>query len=113
MIFETEKQSETLLVRLPGASLDASKSNEFKRDVMPLLQSSRNVIFDLGQLTFIDSSGLGAILSCLRQMNGMQGDLKLCRMQKTVRVLFEMVRMNRVFDIHETPEEAAASFKVH
>jgi anti-sigma B factor antagonist len=112
MKFETETRSETLLVRLPGSTLDASKSNEFRRDIMPLLQSSRHIIFDLGQLTFIDSSGLGAILSCLREINGMHGDLKLCRMQKTVRVLFEMVRMNRVFDIHDTPEEAAASFKM-
>jgi anti-sigma B factor antagonist len=110
MKFETEPLGEVLLVRLPGATLDASNSSEFKRDIAPLLQSNRKIVFDLGQLTFVDSSGLGSILSCLRQLNGMQGDLKLCRMQKTVRVLFELVRMHRVFDILDTPEEAAAAF---
>lgn len=110
MKFETETVGDVLIVRLPGPTLDASNSNEFKRDIAPLLQNGRRVLFELSAITFIDSSGLGAILSSLRQINGMKGDLKLCRMQKTVRVLFELVRMHRVFDIYESREEAIAAF---
>jgi anti-sigma B factor antagonist len=111
MKFETTTIGDAVVVLLPGETLDASNANEFKREIAPLLQSSGKIVFDMHQLHFIDSSGLGAILSCMRQINGMRGELKLCRMQKTVRVLFELVRMHRIFDILSTPEQAAAAFK--
>ena len=49
---------------LPGEQLDASNAKEFKRDIAPLLEPCRKVVFDLRELRFVDSSGLGAILSC-------------------------------------------------
>jgi anti-sigma B factor antagonist len=64
------------------------------------------VVFDLRELRFVDSSGLGAILSCLRQLNAKGGDLKLCEMTKPVRALFELVRMHKIFDIYVTKEQA-------
>jgi anti-sigma B factor antagonist len=50
------------------------------------------------------------LISCLRQLNGRRGDFKLCAMSKTVRALFELMRMHRVFNIHDTREEAVRSF---
>ena len=52
---------------LPGEQPDAGK--EFKRDIAAVLEPCRKVVFDLRELRFVDSSGLGAILSCLRQLN--------------------------------------------
>ena len=78
-------------------------SNEISRRC-----SSRasKVIFDLAELRFVDSSGLGAFLSSLRQLNATGGDLKLCGMTKPVRALFELVRMHKIFDICGTKDEA-------
>jgi anti-sigma B factor antagonist len=69
------------------------------------------VILDLGRLRFIDSSGLGAMLSCLRQLNAAGGDLKLCGMSKAVRAVFELVRMHKIFDIYGTREQAVSAFQ--
>ena len=91
--------------------LDASNSGEFKRDMAPVLQSQNKLVLDLGQLRFVDSSGLGAMLSCLRQLSAKGGDLKLCAMSKQVRALFELVRMHRIFDIYGTREEAVRAFQ--
>ena len=74
------------------------------------LKVSNKVIFDLSQLLFVDSSGLGAFLSALRTLNTQGGDLKLCGMTKQVRVLFELVRMHRIFEIFNTQEEALRAF---
>jgi anti-sigma B factor antagonist len=71
-----------------------------------VLEPCSKVVFDLRQLRFVDSSGLGAILSCLRQLNAKGGDLKLCEMTKPVRALFELVRMHKIFDIYVTKEQA-------
>jgi anti-sigma B factor antagonist len=96
---------------VPVDELDASNSGEFKRDIAPVLQSHTKLVLDLSQLRFVDSSGLGAMLSCLRQLGAKGGDLKLCGMSKQVRALFELVRMHRIFDIYSTREEAARAFQ--
>ena len=67
-------------------------------------------VLALPELKFLDSSGLGAILSCLRQLNASSGELKLCGMSKGVRALFELVRMHRIFDLYNTREEAIVAF---
>jgi anti-sigma B factor antagonist len=106
-----EKIGEVTIVVLPGEQLDASNAKEFKRDMAPLLEPCRRVVFDLAELRFVDSSGLGAILSSLRQLNANGGDLKLCGMSKPVRALFELVRMHKIFEIHETRDDAIRAFQ--
>jgi anti-sigma B factor antagonist len=96
---------------VPVDELDASNSTEFKRDIAPVLQSQTKLVLDLSQLRFVDSSGLGAMLSCLRQLSAKGGDLKLCSMSKQVRALFELVRMHRIFDIYGTKDEAIHAFE--
>lgn len=99
------------IFHLPGESLDAGNAKEFKRDIMPALNGHSRVIFEMSELKFVDSSGLGTILSALRQLNSSGGDLKLAGMQKPVRALFELVRMHRIFDIYNTRDEALAAFR--
>ena len=110
MELSTETIGDVTVVVLPGAQLDAGNAKEFKRDVAPLIEPCKKVIFDLGELRFVDSSGLGAMLSCLRQLNAKGGDLKLCAMTKPVRALFELVRMHRIFEIHASRSDALRSF---
>jgi anti-sigma B factor antagonist len=95
---------------VPVEELDASNAAEFKRDIAPLLDASARLVLDLSRLRFVDSSGLGAFISCLRKLNAGGGDLKLCGMSKPVRAVFELVRMHRVFDIVATREEAVRAF---
>jgi len=95
---------------LPVEELDASNVGEFKRDIAPVLEANTQLALDLSRLRFVDSSGLGAFLSCLRQVNAKGGDLKLCGMSKPVRTVFELVRLHRIFDILGTTEEAVRAF---
>jgi anti-sigma B factor antagonist len=95
---------------IPVEELDAGNAGEFKRDIAPLLDAHSNLVLDLSRLRFVDSSGLGAFISCLRKLNGKGGDLKLCGMTKQVRAVFELVRMHRVFDILATKDDAVRAF---
>jgi anti-sigma B factor antagonist len=90
--------------------LDASNAGDFRRDIAPVLDAHSRLVLDLSRLRFVDSSGLGAFISCLRKLNAAGGDLKLCGMSKPVRAVFELVRMHRVFDIFDTPEDAVRAF---
>ncbi len=105
-----ENENGVLVVQLPGDHLDANNVKAFKTEIAAHVESNRKVVFDLSQLEFVDSSGLGSLLSCLRQLNSYGGDLKLSGMTKPVRTLFELVRMHRIFDIYNDKNEAVQAF---
>lgn len=111
MELTTEQVADITIVVLPGEQLDAGNAKEFKRDIAAVLEPCRKVVFDLRELRFVDSSGLGAILSCLRQLNAKGGDLKLCEMTRPVRALFELVRMHKIFDIYVTRGDALQALR--
>ncbi|MBV5332741.1 STAS domain-containing protein, partial [bacterium] len=92
------EDNDVLVIELRQDNLDASNVREFKDAVQTLIQEHTRVVLDMSGVKFVDSSGLGALISCLRQLNGRHGDFKLCAMSKTVRALFELMRMHRVFN---------------
>ncbi len=110
MAIAFDRVGDVIVAVVPMEELDASNSAEFKRDVTPLLDATTKLVLDLSRLRFVDSSGLGAFISCLRQLNAKGGDVKLCSMSKQVRGVFELVRMHRIFDIYATREDAVRAF---
>jgi anti-sigma B factor antagonist len=105
-----QKAGDVTVATVPVEELDASNAAEFKRDMASLLEASAKLVLDLSRVRFVDSSGLGAFISCLRKLNAKGGDLKLCGLSKQVRAVFELVRMHRVFDICATSEDAVRAF---
>lgn len=110
MEITVDSRQDVAIVGIPVKELDASNVVEFKQAMGPILETSTKVVMDLSLLQFVDSSGLGALLSCLRQMTAKGGDVKLCGMTRQVRATFELVRMHRIFDIRETREAAVQAF---
>lgn len=105
-----EKIENVTIVTLEGKVLDASLVSGFKEGIEPILRTESSVVFDMNNIEFVDSSGVGAILSCLRVLNAEGGDFKICSLTKPVRALFELVRMHKIFDIFENRELAVESF---
>lgn len=99
-----------LVIDLREDNLDATNAREFKSAVQSLMQAHEHVVLDMAGVKFVDSSGLGALLSCLRQANGRNGDFRLCNMTPSVRALFEMMRMHRVFNIQTSRDQAVRSY---
>ena len=106
-----EHVDDVTVVVVPGVSLDASNAKEFKQGMTSLLNARSKVVFDLQQVEFVDSSGLGGLLSCLRQLSAVGGELKLCGMARPVRDLFALVRMDRIFDIFSNQADAIGAFQ--
>jgi anti-sigma B factor antagonist len=98
------------LIELPGRALDAGSAPGFKTATLNLLEPGARIVIDMGHLDFVDSTALGALVSCLRQAHSTQGEIKLCRLTKPVRTLFELVRMHRVFEIFDTVDDARKSY---
>ena len=110
MDFQTEKIIDIMVVELPGKALDASNSQEFERDILPILEENAKVVFDMTKLDFVDSSGCSAIVSCLEKVKGHKGQLKICGLQDRVRDLFKLMQLERFFDILPSKEEAVTAF---
>lgn len=110
MEIAVDKVGSVTVALIPVEELDASNAGEFRRDMAPVLEADSRLVIDFSRLRFIDSSGLGAVLSCLRQLSTKGGDLKLCGMSKQVRATFELVRLHRIFEIFPTCEEAVQAF---
>lgn len=106
---EKIQEGKGVIVIVQSENLDAGNVKAFKDRLLPVLEDHTNVLLDMSKLGFIDSSGLGALLSCLRTMNSKNGQLKLFSMAKPVQALFELVRMHRIFSIYNTRDEALAA----
>lgn len=107
----TEK-GETLVIRLDSETLDAKQVPEFKEKVLKIIDQKQpdNVVFDMQNLQFIDSSGLGAFLSLLRQLNARGGHLRIASMGKSVKAIFELVSMQKIFECSDTIDQAIQSY---
>jgi anti-sigma B factor antagonist len=71
----------------------------------------KHIIVDLGGVNYMNSSGLGTLISSLTTMKSAGGDLRLARIGEKVQNLFIITQLVKVFDTYETVERALASYK--
>ena len=91
--------------------LDANNSEELKVEMRRLFESgAKDLIIDLKEIHFIDSSGLGALVSGYKNASALHGSLKLSNLQSQVKSMFELTRLHRVFDIFTTVDDALQSY---
>jgi anti-sigma B factor antagonist len=99
------------IVSLNGA-LNARSAEEAKQKFRDLVeQGVAQVIVDLENVPFIDSSGLAALVSGLKTLGGEAANLKLAAPQSQARLLFELTMFDRVFEIHNSVDEALNSLE--
>ncbi len=97
------------IVALNGA-LNARSAEDAKQTFRDLAEKGiKKVIVNLQDVPFIDSSGLAALVSGLKTLGGEPANLKLAAAQSQARLLFELTMFDRVFEIHDTVEEAQKS----
>lgn len=98
------------ILKLSGR-LDASVVNVLKDNVNSLVKKEiKSIVIDLGEVDFIDSSGLGSLVSCLRVVNKKSGDIRLASLQDQIRALIELTRLHRVFQIFDDCDTAIESY---
>lgn len=69
-----------------------------------------NIVLELGGVDFIDSSGLAAIVHGMKQCRATGGDLRLCKLHQSVRMVLELTRLDKALDIFPNQEGALLSF---
>ncbi len=109
MKMKKNEQNNILIINLDGR-MDGENPLLFKRHVHKWLKHNSNLILDCSQLSYLDSSGLGALLSCLRAAVKKGGDMRLSAITPSVFMVFELTRTDKVFSIFGSVSLALASF---
>jgi anti-sigma B factor antagonist len=125
---EVIEEGAATVIRPAGERLDLEVAPEFRTAMLQLIKSGhRNLVVDLEDIVFIDSSGLGTLVSALKQLKvskdrrratrpegsrrpAARGDVKLANVQPPVASLLEIIRLDRVFTSYGSVEEAVKSY---
>ncbi|RII31472.1 MAG: anti-anti-sigma factor [Geobacter sp.] len=111
MDLKTEANGKLMVIFVREERLDAHNSEELKTEMNHLFETgTKDILIDLKEVRFIDSSGLGVLVSGFKNASTRQGSLRLCGLQNQVRSMFELTRLHRVFDIFQTVDEALESY---
>ncbi len=109
MEITTHDDAGVIVFKIAGR-LDAEHAEQMKQLFKKHLAPNMKAVFDLQELEYLDSTGLGAIVYCLKQCNENQGKLKLANLVEPPRMILEVTRAYLLFDIYDSTEQAVASF---
>lgn len=103
------------VIQIQGKFLGSLHGKELADRLEGLKQAGKkNVIFDLSKLDFMDSSGLGALITSLTTMRNVGGDVRLAATEARVKNVFLVTNvLGNVFQDYPTVEEAEQSFRTH
>lgn len=104
-----EKQDAYLVATLSG-ELILGCTSEIKEQVKNFAEANQqyNMIIDLTEVSFIDSSGLGALIAWFKMANQQQGNLVFCGMTDHVRKVVGYAKLDKIFTIVDNMDEAKA-----
>ena len=107
---DTREVGRVTIVSCNGRIVSGGESEALRAHVAWLLHDRRSIVLHLGDVAFIDSSGLGTIVRTLTSVRQAHGDLKLCNVPEHVRKVLELSHLTKLFDAHESEEKAVAAF---
>ena len=103
----TERLDDTRYVISLAGEVDLYTAPEFKQQLLEVIaQGAREVIVDLTNTTFIDSTTLGVLVGGVKRLRPNDGQLSLVCSDRNITKIFEITGLDRVFTIHATREEA-------
>lgn len=107
MKYEVEQKDKLVVVRTKVEKLDALHAPELKSELVMLNKGgAKNIVLDMTETRYCDSSGLSAVLVANRLCRDSQGSFVLCGLQPAVQKLIAISQLDSVLKITPTPSEA-------
>jgi anti-sigma B factor antagonist len=110
MSFRTSKQSGVTVVDVDG-QLIVGNRQELKQKVLEELEGGeRKFLIDFTNTGYIDSSGLGVLVSLSKKIREQGGELRLANLNEDLRTLFELTKLDTLFSIADSRDAALSAF---
>ena len=111
MAFNVRKQPGGVVVIEVDGQLIVGNRQELKQQVLDALEGgARKFLIDFTRTGYIDSSGLGVLVSLSKKIREEGGDLRLAGLNEDLKTLFELTKLDTLFAITESATEALAAF---
>lgn len=110
-IIKTEIIQNVFVVHILCNKLVNSNTEMFKTAMDEYIEQHRDLLVDMTRVEYIDSSGLGCLLHCLRKVVAVDGRFTIYGVTRPILSLFELIRLDQVFVIHNTMDEALGAFR--
>jgi anti-sigma B factor antagonist len=108
---ETRSADNGITVVAPTGRLDVAGAPALKEAISEVVKNGPpRIVIDMEGVSFVDSTGLGSVISALKQIRGSQGELRLAAPNQQARVVLELTTLDRVFPYYATVEEALTGF---
>jgi anti-sigma B factor antagonist len=107
---DTSWQDGVVVVHLSGDMFFGEESASLRNLVKELLEQSGKIVFDLGNVTHIDSGGVGTLVSAYASARRFGGDIKFANPGEHAKEVLRITKLVKVFKIFESTEDAIASF---
>ena len=110
MGFEVKKEGDVTVLDVEG-QLIVGNRQELKQKVLDELEGGeRRFLIDFEDTGYIDSSGLGVLVSLSKKIREQGGELRLANLNEDLRTLFELTKLDTLFQIADSRDEALSSF---
>ncbi|HSY92181.1 MAG TPA: anti-sigma factor antagonist [Candidatus Binatus sp.] len=110
LLLETRDVGRVTIVRCKGRLVAGSEVEALRAHVAWILRDRRSIVLHLGEVVFIDSSGLGTMVRTLTSTRQVHGDLKLCDVPEHLQKVLKLSHLTKLFDSHESEDNAVAAF---
>jgi anti-anti-sigma factor len=101
-------QETTVQLMEPKGKLDVTNAAQFRSQVNAAIAAkSRYLIVDLAGVSFMDSSGLGALVAALKAVRSSGAELLVCSLSEQVQMLFDLTSMSKIFKVYRNRQELA------
>lgn len=109
MTLEYRQEYKVGIIEINGR-LDAYNSPKLRELFDSVADKTVNFVFDMKACEFVDSTGLGTIVACLKSASQGGGDIHIANLQDKPRMVFDITRAHKIFDIFDDLETAINSF---
>lgn len=111
MKMKVTERYEAVVIELKGNVLGGPEANEYSDTLKKFLsEGKKNIIIDLGEVKFMNSSGLGMLIAGLTTVNKEGGKLKLANVENKIHSLLVITKLVTIFESYDSVDEALASF---
>jgi len=111
MKINTRKQDNVLIIEMDGDIMGGSESDDFRNIIYQAIEDDNvNIVIDLEKVNWMNSSGLGLLISGLTTIRSSGGDLKLANMSDRVRRTLEITKLESVFLSFNSIDDAVNSY---
>ncbi len=111
MQIKEQMNGDVAVIELKGKLMGGAETMEIHEKVKELITKDINkVVIDLGKVSWMNSTGLGALMGSMTSLRNAEGDLKLARVTEKVKSLFMITKLITIFDTFESVDEAVEAF---